>query len=140
MQRDESEPGKEGNRAAPDLPSDGEAQRKRKPMLFRRSKIQIAKDRTHLAIHRPCHTECIVSKSFHAREESLLHISVVMAIYHGKCGEDGWRPSTFMLWLNAEPGGEGLPHVIPSGGDTPLFQVTCKNKINSIEMTKILLQ
>jgi hypothetical protein len=56
-----------------------------------------------------------MSESFRAREESLLRIAAVMAGYHRKCGEDGWRPSTFMLWLNAEPGGEVLPHVTPSG-------------------------
>jgi hypothetical protein len=38
-----------------------------------------------------------------------------MAGYHRKCGRDGERPTTFKLWLDAEPCGKASPRVTPSG-------------------------
>jgi hypothetical protein len=85
LQRDGSEPGREGNRAALELPYDEESRSKSRPTLSRHMKFFFSKGRSHVALHKPCHAECAVSESVRAREVSLHRITAVMAVYHRKC-------------------------------------------------------
>ena len=136
LQRDGSEPGREGDRTAPELPYEEESRSKSRPTLSRHMKKQIAKGRSHLAIHKPCHAECAVSESFRTREVSLLHISVVMDVYHRKCQADGWRPLSFMLWLSGELGGEELLHVTPSGDRRSLLARSLQRLERSVSLER----